>query len=117
MEYNPGLHILSEIYTTEISLLKDFADSKKFFNQKVEEFRLCPIGEVFHNFPDGGFTGIICLTESHLALHTWPEFGMLTFDIYLSNFKRINDETVRNIFRDTTIFFKSTNYTCNELKR
>lgn len=37
----------------------------------------------WHRFgPPGGFTAIFLLTESHLALHTYPESGVATFNLY-----------------------------------
>jgi S-adenosylmethionine decarboxylase proenzyme len=29
-----------------------------------------------------GVTGIAMLKESHMAVHTWPEYGYVTFDVY-----------------------------------
>lgn len=38
----------------------------------------------FHTFGEGmGLTGVLVLSESHLSLHTWPEIGLMTFDIYM----------------------------------
>ncbi|KAF5290707.1 hypothetical protein FQR65_LT20606 [Abscondita terminalis] len=42
-------------------------------------------------FPDyqgqpGGVTGTVLLAESHLAIHTWPETGCVTVDVYVCNF-------------------------------
>ena len=33
-----------------------------------------------------GVTGSLLLAESHLAIHTWPEFGAVTLDVYVCNF-------------------------------
>jgi S-adenosylmethionine decarboxylase len=117
MIYNPGLHILSEVKTKEKILLEQEAEVKAFFNKKIHEYKLNKLGEVYHKFPEGGFTGVICLTESHIAIHTWPEYGLFTFDIYLSNFNKDNDDVTRNFFMDTISFFKSDDYTRNEVKR
>ena len=44
------------------------------------------VGEVFHRFPaPGGVTGVVLLAESHLAVHTWPELGAVTLDVYVCN--------------------------------
>jgi S-adenosylmethionine decarboxylase len=52
-----------------------------------------PVGELFHHFaPSGtsasptGVTGVVLLAESHLAVHTWPELGAVTLDVYVCNF-------------------------------
>lgn len=47
---------------------------------------LTPVGELFHRFPPpGGVTGVVLLAESHLAVHTWPERGVVTLDAYVCN--------------------------------
>lgn len=47
---------------------------------------LQPVGELFHAFGEpGGVTGMVLLAESHLAVHTWPELGAVTLDVYVCN--------------------------------
>jgi S-adenosylmethionine decarboxylase proenzyme len=55
---------------------------------------LTPVGELFHRFAPGaggdgpapsGITGVVLLAESHLAVHTWPELGAATLDVYVCN--------------------------------
>ena len=57
--------------------------------QAVQRAGLTPVGDVFHVFgPPGGITGVVLLAESHLALHTWPERGEVTLDLYVCNRSR-----------------------------
>lgn len=35
-----------------------------------------------HDFPGGGFTAITLLSESHAAIHTYPELGYLALDVF-----------------------------------
>ena len=60
----------------------------------VDTAGLTPVGELFHGFAharraDGGapsgITGVVLLAESHLAVHTWPELGAATLDVYVCN--------------------------------
>ncbi len=54
--------------------------------QVVAEAGLQAVGELFHRFPPpGGVTGVVLLAESHLAVHTWPELGAVTLDVYVCN--------------------------------
>ncbi len=55
---------------------------KSFVELLMEEFNLTSVGEVYHDFPNGGFTGVVCLTESHLSIHTWPEQKYLDASMY-----------------------------------
>lgn len=54
------------------------------FERVIGELDLHPIGEPrFHRFPGaGGITGFVMLTESHLAVHTYPEHGTATINLY-----------------------------------
>jgi len=37
---------------------------------------------VFHNFNPHGISGVVVIAESHLAIHTWPEYNFASIDIY-----------------------------------
>lgn len=51
----------------------------------VASVGLQPVGRLFHRFPGGGVTGVVLLAESHVAVHTWPELGGVTLDVYVCN--------------------------------
>ncbi len=37
-----------------------------------------------HHFePNGGISGVAVLAESHISVHTWPEFGYAAFDVFM----------------------------------
>lgn len=40
------------------------------------------LGEQFHQFEPHGVTGLLLLAESHLSVHTWPEEGLATLDLF-----------------------------------
>ena len=37
---------------------------------------------VFHTFNPHGISGVIVIAESHLAIHTWPEYNFASIDVY-----------------------------------
>ncbi|WP_342644981.1 S-adenosylmethionine decarboxylase [Mucilaginibacter sp. CSA2-8R] len=117
MHYRPGLHILAEFTTVQSSLLQTSMDCKAFFNQLITKYQLYNVGEVYHDFPSGGFTAVICLTESHLSIHTWPEYQMATFDVFLSNYQKDNSAKARAIYQDTLEFFKGAETGKREITR
>ena len=39
------------------------------------------VGEEFHVFPNGALTGVLLLAQSHLSIHTWPEYGLANVDL------------------------------------
>ena len=49
----------------------------------IADLALRPVAPpLWHVFPGGGMTALVLLTESHLALHTFPERGLATFNLY-----------------------------------
>lgn len=54
------------------------------------------VAELFHRFTpasgqtQSGITGVVLLAESHLAVHTWPELGAVSLDVYVCNLGRDN---------------------------
>ena len=57
---------------------------KAVFDRLLRELGLSAAGEpVWRIFPgEGGITGLLLLTESHLACHTFPERGFAAFNLY-----------------------------------
>lgn len=101
----PGLHIIANFQTHDSSKLKDYSAFKTFIESQIHELGLTSVGEVYHNFPGGGYTAVLCLTESHLSLHTWPEHNYLTFDVFLSNYLKDNRNTTQALYEAVKHFF------------
>ena len=40
------------------------------------------LGESFHHFSPQGVSGVVVIAESHLSIHTWPEYGYAAVDIF-----------------------------------
>jgi len=56
---------------------------RSLFERIIAELGLKSVGAVWHKFAgEGGVTGLVALTESHLACHTYPEHGTATFNLY-----------------------------------
>lgn len=117
MKYNPGLHILAEFSTERHELLYSYGYCKKLFGELISSYDLAKVGEVYHDFENGGFTAVVCLTESHLSIHTWPEFQLATFDIFLSNYQKDNSDKVKAIYDEVLRFFKGIERQRTELIR
>lgn len=47
----------------------------------VEGLQLTILREVDHDFPGGGLTCVLILSQSHLVCHTWPEYGFIHIDL------------------------------------
>jgi S-adenosylmethionine decarboxylase len=105
--YQPGLHIIAKLQVSDGAMIDHYNGTRLFFDDFITRHGLCKLGEVYHDFDPGGFTGVVCLSESHISIHTWPEHQLLNFDIYLSNYERINDHTAEALFSETVAFFRA----------
>lgn len=76
----------------------------------VGDSGLTIVDDKFFTFPDwqgqpGGVTGAVLLAESHLALHTWPERGGVTLDVYVCNFSTDNSGKAEKLMDDLIVAF------------
>lgn len=117
MQYSPGLHLLLDIKSDAKEKLESPGAWMDFIKQQITEFNLNSVGEYAHKFEAGGFTAIHGLTESHVSIHTWPEFGYCTCDIYLSNYQKDNSEKVKSFGKNVLSFFESKTFDWKEVTR
>ena len=88
-----GLHLTADLRGCKPALaaMVDPQALRKLCLAAVEDSGLQAVGELFHRFPaPGGVTGVVLLAESHLAVHTWPELGAVTLDVYVCNLQGDN---------------------------
>lgn len=116
-EYNPGLHVICDLETETPDLLQDCEAFRNLLDSLINKHGLTKLGEVYHSFPQAGFTAVVCLTESHIAIHTWPEYNKATFDVFLSNYQHVNDGHAKAISQSIISYFKATTHSTNEIKR
>ena len=67
------------VKTIEVELTGDFTDSVAVWQDFLECVNALPditvLATLKHDFPGGGFSGVVIIGESHAAIHTWPELG------------------------------------------
>jgi len=95
-----GIHLLGEWYgcpddTPEFTSAEAL---RKACLAATEKSGLTVVGERFHQFEPQGVTGTVLLAESHLAIHTWPEHGFVTVDVYVCNYQSDNSEKAEALF-------------------
>lgn len=105
--YSPGLHKLVTLQVDEVDLLTNSNIFIDFSEKIIQDFELEKVGIITHNFENNSFTIAICLKESHICIHTWPEFKQLTLDVYLCNYLQDNTQKVKNITNEFITFFKA----------
>jgi S-adenosylmethionine decarboxylase len=79
-----GIEWLVEAFGCVASRLRDPDALGELFRDIVAEMGLNPLGEpTWHRFPaPGGVTGMWLLSESHLTIHSFPEFGSVCLNLF-----------------------------------
>lgn len=103
-----GIHLLGEWYgcpadTPEFTRAQALRDACR---KAVEAAGLTIVGDNFFQFQPQGVTGTVLLAESHLAVHTWPEAGFVTVDVYVCNYTTDNTAKAERVFRELEAVLK-----------
>lgn len=78
-----GTEWLIEATGCDEPALRDEAVLRAVLTAVIADLGLKSIGSVWHKFDgEGGVTGLVALTESHLTCHTYPEHRTATFNLY-----------------------------------
>lgn len=108
-----GRHVLAEICGCDFDILNDINKVEEIMvNAALEagaEVREC----VFHKFSPQGVSGVVVISESHLAIHTWPELGYAAVDVFTCG-EKVNPWDACNYLTDQ---FCAKNMTAKEMKR
>lgn len=77
-----GRHILAEFYECDESILNDRDRLEKEMREAARQAGATIISSTFHEFSPYGVSGVVVIAESHLAVHTWPEYGYAAVDLF-----------------------------------
>ncbi|MCE3234904.1 MAG: S-adenosylmethionine decarboxylase related [Vampirovibrio sp.] len=77
-----GQHLLVEFYNCNPDVLDDVAGIEKHMNDAARACGATIVQSSFHRFEPWGVSGVVVISESHLAIHTWPEYGYASVDLY-----------------------------------
>jgi len=101
-----GIHLIADLYRCGCpsSALCDRDVLQELCMIECRDAGLTPLGAYFFQFlhdngEQAGVTGTVVLAESHLAIHTWPETGDVTLDVYVCNFSRDNSDCANRVFQ------------------
>ena len=77
-----GVHLLIEIWGGRF--FNDLPQVERILRQAVEDCGATLLGMDLHEFsPNGGVSGVGLLQESHITIHTWPEYEYAAMDLFV----------------------------------
>lgn len=77
-----GRHIMAELSNCDPEILGNLEQIRRIMIQAAKEANAQVREVIFHKFSPQGISGVVVIAESHLSIHTWPEYGYAAIDIY-----------------------------------
>jgi len=77
-----GTHVIAEFYNCDVDIIKDVKKVEEAMVGAANATNATIVDVIFHSFNPYGVSGVIVIAESHLAIHTWPEYSFASVDIY-----------------------------------
>lgn len=77
-----GRHMLLELFDCDPDAINSLDIVKTAMVEAAKRAQATIIDVVFHEFNPFGISGVVVIAESHLAIHTWPEYRYAAVDVF-----------------------------------
>jgi S-adenosylmethionine decarboxylase len=108
-----GTHLLLELRDCNPKTLSNLEYVTEAMKNAALEAKATIVEVAFHEFSPFGISGMVVIAESHLAIHTWPEYGYAAVDVFTCG-DLIKPQTAAKFLIEK---FESKNHSIVEMKR
>ena len=108
-----GKQLIVELYGCNRALLDHPNHSERILVEAVNRSGATVIQPFFHQFSPHGVSGVVVIAESHVAIHTWPEYGYCAVDIFTCG-TQVDPDLIYRYIRDE---FQAQETSVQEVKR
>jgi len=77
-----GKHLLLELKDCDAGLLNDMDYLREALNGVAILIGATVIKDSFYQFSPQGISGVVIIAESHISIHTWPEYCFAAVDVF-----------------------------------
>ena len=77
-----GRHLIAEFANCSNCKLTDVDYLKDCLEEAVRKSGATIVRSVFHRYNLQGVSGVVVIAESHLSIHTWPEYNYAAVDFF-----------------------------------
>ena len=77
-----GRHLLLELFDCDLDAINSLEAVKSTLVEAARRAQATIVDVVFHEFNPFGISGVVVIAESHLSIHTWPEYRYAAVDIF-----------------------------------
>jgi S-adenosylmethionine decarboxylase len=80
--YALGTHLLVELRDCNPEIIRNIEEVRDALVSAAKEAKATIVDISFHQFNPFGISGMVVIAESHLSIHTWPEYNYAAVDIF-----------------------------------
>lgn len=77
-----GTHIILELYGCNVTMLSSPLEMEQTLQSAALVMGATIVKSTFHHFAPLGVSGVVIIMESHLTVHTWPEYQYAAVDVF-----------------------------------
>jgi S-adenosylmethionine decarboxylase len=77
-----GKHLLLELKDCNRKTIDDIDFIRVILCEIAEKIGATIVNQAFHKFSPQGVSGVVVIAESHISIHTWPEYGYASVDVF-----------------------------------
>ena len=77
-----GRHLIAEYADCAEGTLTDPEFLEKCMLEAVQKSGATIVRSVFHQYAPQGVSGVVVIAESHMSIHTWPEYNYAAVDFF-----------------------------------
>ncbi|MCF7894941.1 MAG: adenosylmethionine decarboxylase [Candidatus Omnitrophica bacterium] len=106
-----GIHLIIELW--DAKNLSSLPKIRKSLKDSVKAIGATLLNINLHKFsPSGGVSGVAIISESHLSIHTWPEYKYAALDIFVCG--QVDPYKAIKVLKKQ---YETSNIQINEIKR
>ena len=106
-------HQIIELYNCDKSVLENSDYVKTTFREAVKLSEATVVTEKYHSFSPHGLTGVAVITESHISMLLWPEYGYVAIDVFSCD-NKVDHNRIKNNLK---VAFQSKKVKTKSIKR
>lgn len=95
-----SVHLIIEFIGVEKAKISKVGPVRRILDRVVSKSGLKSISSAFYQFKPYGVSGVYLLRESHLSIHTWPEYGYVALDIFTCGDERVAMEAFKLLIEE-----------------
>ncbi len=77
-----GKHFIADLYGVSADLISFEETVRPIVEDTIEKSNLTRIRSFYKQFSPQGVTGVVLISESHVSLHTWPEYELVNLEVF-----------------------------------